>query len=691
MIAALSLLVATANAGDKVKFLNGTLDIRGLNNQVASFESDQQIWLVQFKNQISAKDLAALKQVGAKIYRYFPEDALVIKASASAVKTTMTDKIQGIIPYRGAFKLSQNLPTVSVLSKGHRDLYTLTVIDDQEVAQALNAIRALDPESKVIQQSGRFLDIVLDTSVVAGLSRISAIEFVEPKSQIVPLNIPMDADLGVQASGDYTDLNGYETGTKVMNFDSAWMQGFSGAGEIVSFADTGLDMGNTSQLSADFQGSVRKGYTVGIGAKSWEDPMGHGTHVAGSIASRGTASGGKLKGGAYSAELIPEGMWSPIIDNLTVPPKLAQLFGPAMNDGATIHTNSWGKAADFGAYDSMAVQADEFLFQNPSFMVMFAAGNSGVDKNKNGVIDPNSIGTPGTAKNVLTVGASENLNLVGGIQRQVKDLGPAKDAWSAEPIWSSKLSDNPNGIACFSSRGPTNDGRLKPEVVAPGTNILSNFSQVKGANQLWGKYNELYVYSGGTSMATPLAAGAAAVTREFLQKRMNVQNPSGALLKATLMHTAVDLFPGQYGQGSATQELTKRPNNDEGYGRVDLKNVVDMTTAKTQFVDNKMGVATGEESAINLNIQNGQSILANLVYMDAPGSPSAAAALVNNLDLILVDSSGREIASHDRINNHEIIERAGLNSGNYRLIVRGINVPMGKNSKQPYALVYTVK
>ncbi|MBK7962780.1 MAG: S8 family serine peptidase [Bdellovibrionales bacterium] len=166
------------------------------------------------------------------------------------------------------------------------------------------------------------------------------------------------------------------------------------------------------------------------------------------------------------------------------------------------------------------------------------------------------------------------------MQKPISEFRQAKDVWGAEPIWSSKVSDNPMGLAMFSSRGPTNDRRTKPEIVAPGTNILSIRSQDPKAEALWGIYNKDYVWSGGTSMATPLVAGAAVVTRQILQQKYNIQNPSAAVVKAALMNTAFDMYPGQYGEVGASrgQEiLQRRPNSDEGYGRVDMKELTSRT------------------------------------------------------------------------------------------------------------------
>jgi hypothetical protein len=190
-------------------------------------------------------------------------------------------------------------------------------------------------------------------------------------------------------------------------------------------------------------------------------------------------------------------------------------------------------------------------------------------------------------------------------------------------------------------------------------------------------------------MATPLTAGAAVVTRQFLVEGRHIANPSAALVKATLLHTATDLYPGQYGTG-ATQELpTRRPNVHEGYGRVN----VDAVTAlgpETTFIDEKAGVGLSEERAVAITVREGGSLRATLVYTDAPASSSAARALVNDLDLVIQGSDGRVLAQkQDRVNNAEMIEMSGLRAGQYTVLVRGVNVPQGKGGKQPYAVVIT--
>lgn len=696
--AILIVAASISEAGTLLRFHNGDVDPKAQSRNTVQFSQLSDDYVLQFKASITEQDKAELKAKGIQVFRYVPDDALIVRATAAQLSSySQNGKINAFIPFKGAMKLSANLPVLSVFSTGKAVPVAIVAFTAEDAKNVMNFLKAQDSNFSLLDLTDSILSAKVSQMMLPELSQFRGVEFIQQLEKMKPLHFEVEmtdeesTEEETRPAGDYTDITGYESGTKVMNFEAVWAQGFLGKDQIVGMADTGLDTGDLSTLSENFKGAVKSGYSYGIGADTWDDPMGHGTHVAGSVMGRGVTSSGKIRGGAYAAGLVPQGMWSPIIDNLTVPPQLSVMFEEAYKDGARIHTNSWGAARNFGEYEAMAVQVDKFMWENPDFLVLFAAGNSGVDDNKDGRIDAGSIGSPGTAKNTLTVGASENLVSVGGIQKKVSELKSAQTSWPAEPIWSSKLSDNPNGVAMFSSRGPTKDGRLKPEIVAPGTNILSDRSHTPTAEVLWGEYNKDYVYSGGTSMSTPLTAGAAAIVREMLIQKFKVKNPSGAMMKAVLMHTARDMFPGQYGSGADQELRTKRPNNDEGYGRVDMGLLAGLTDS-SKFIE----ASVGQDETVNQEVQvkNGK-LLVNLVYTDAPGTPSAKAALVNDLDLVVAkkgsEGAVRILTKADSINNHEIAELSNLEAGTYVVTVRGTKVPMGKDGKQPYALVITAE
>ncbi|MNJ94745.1 Serine protease AprX [compost metagenome] len=703
LVVSASVFVAgTASAGSFLRLNSGTINTKEVaNNYAATWTLDAKAsdYIVQFKAAVTEKDKAALRAQGFEVFGYLPDDALVVRGTAQGLKAfkAASAGVNAVVKYAPSYKVSHLFDAASVFNKDTLTNVLIKTFKSSEAEGLASQVAALNSNILVSSVNGKTINAVIPRGLVNKVASLTGVENVQPTPEIESFHFAMDQSLtnavGTMAAGDYTDLSGFETGTKVMKFESAWAQGFAGRNQIVSMADTGLDSGNATNIHQDFQGSIVSGYPFGLWSKSWEDPMGHGTHVAGSVLSRGTASNGLLRGGAYEARMVAEGLWSPMMKNLSLPSKLGDLFTKAYTDGARVHTNSWGGARVFGSYDNYAIQVDEWVWANPDMTILFAAGNSGADKDKDGRIDANSMASPGTAKNIITVGASENKVSTGGIQVPISKLRAAKDEWPAEPIYSSYVSDNENGLAMFSSRGPTMDGRIKPDIVAPGTNILSNKSQMKDSSDLWGAYNASYAWSGGTSMSTPLTAGAVAVARQVVQEKLGVQNPSGALMKAIMLHTAVDLYPGQYGEVGAArgQEiLTRRPNSDEGYGRVDVSNIMNLS-AETKVIDSRTGVAQGAEEVYQFNLPQGGSLYANLVWTDAPGSANAAQALVNDLDLVLTLPNGQTLSMNDHINNLEVIEKSALPAGAYKLSVKGFKVPQGKNGAQPYALVFTAK
>ena len=282
---------------------------------------------------------------------------------------------------------------------------------------------------------------------------------------------------------------------------------------------------------------------------------------------------------------------------------------------------------------------------------------------------------------MITVGASENVRSSGGYQYTWGDYWSLN--YPLNPIHSDQLSNNPEGMAAFSSRGPTDDGRIKPDVVAPGTNILSTRSSLP--SNYWGGYNSYYAYNGGTSMSTPLTAGAAALVRQYYVSKGI--SPSSALIKATLINTAKNMA-GQY--ATPKKDVTGQPDNNQGWGRVDLGRLKE----EKVFVDNNTGLSTGIFNMTNVEVDGSHTFAATLVWTDYPGLPFSAKELVNDLDLTVTDPAGQQLygndftvpynSSFDSTNNVEGVIINNPVPGIYKVNVSARNVPMGP---QPFAIV----
>ena len=507
-----------------------------------------------------------------------------------------------------------------------------------------------------------------------------------------------------------------------MNVKRVWEDwGLHGEGEIVGHADTGLDTGDTATLHPDMRGRVT-GTATWNGRGTWNDLHLHGTHTAGSIIGDGTLSGGAIKGVAYKSHLFHQSLGT-VNNTLEVPYDPAFLLDEAAQAGARVHSDSWGSSV-FGLYTSFDEMFDSYVWGNQNFLPVVSAGNDGMDGNytqdakdyldwygivipdaiTNGVIDSMSIGSPAQAKNSLAVGATESDRLSGSMSWRTWGStwpGSYKNSPIKDDIVSVGITDGGvyhQGMAAFSSRGPTFCGRVKPDVTAPGCDVLSTRYTV-GSKYGWGSYSpnpRYYNYYGGTSMSCPLVAGAAALVREHLAKRVGIAEPTAALLRAALINGSVSITPGQYGTGGFREVPEDSPNSVEGWGQVNLGNSLYAPLSGNIFYDRISNgtLKTGNSDFMEVTVINTNAPLkATLTWADYPTRPAAAYhfELVNDLDLLIESPSGASfwgngIEGGDRTNNVEKIVVENPEPGTYRILVIGANIMV--TGSQP-ALVVT--
>jgi serine protease AprX len=470
---------------------------------------------------------------------------------------------------------------------------------------------------------------------------------------------------------------------------------FDGKGQIIGIADTGID-----DQHPDFQGRFAGISALGR-ANDHSDTNGHGTHVAGSVGGDGTASGGAIRGVAPAARIFFQSIMDAEGKLGGLPWDLNDLFDEAYQAGARIHSNSWG-ADTLSQYTFNSIEADEFVDAHRDMTIVIAAGNEGTALKpfsaKPGFVDWLSIGSPATSKNSITVGASRTDRTSGGFSALTwNEFGPEK--YPVAPIASQTVSGDPEAMAAFSSRGPCDDRRIKPDVVAPGTDIVSTKSSRAPLKNFWGSFpghGGRYAYMGGTSMATPIVTGCLALIRQFYVDTRGHAAPSAALLKATLVNSTRRLTGAD-----SIADFPALPNFHQGFGCVNMKWAIPNSaepTLKLEFLDTwndnaQQFTATGQRRRYLITAGSARELRFCLAYTDLP-----ARALQNNLNLVVQSLATNEkwtgnanlpmrLSPIDGDNNVEIVRIEAPPAGDFLIQIFAQNLLSVKG--QDFALVVT--
>jgi len=517
--------------------------------------------------------------------------------------------------------------------RGENGLEQTVSLEDgiSQIKQDLDDVVTLSLDNSIKWDSGRYEGDLIESDIINMA--------IQPSIRSIRFNPVFEIDNDNAASH-----------MKASNMRIYFTTDLDGSGQTVAVADSGLD-----EDHGDFGNRVAGNTDVindGSTADKWS---GHGTHVSCTVL--GDGSRGGYSGVTPSAELYFQAMENDNTGNFQSP-SLNSLLNSAYSAGARTHTNSWGSGGNlFGEYtsesqdvDDRANNYDRYYNGAEGLTILFAAGNDGPNYD--------TISPPATAKNAVTVGMHQ-----------------------------SRYSGAPDYIMDGSSRGPMDDGRIKPDVLAPGGYVRSCRAQEAGDTGGASWSSTWYLEYTGTSMATPNAAGAAAMIREYLEEIALRDSPQGALVKALLILGAQDI---------GTRDI---PNNDEGWGRVNLRNSLAPPDGQGVWVDDRSLLSgTGNLKSYTFDIDDGNDqFKAVLAWSDEYASTWSSVQLVNNLDLKVTDpngvvylgndfANGRSTTggSADSLNNVEVVLIDFADVGTWTVEI--IDAGHGGSKSQPFSL-----
>jgi len=635
---------------------------RSIRSRARERFDGKRMHIVQLVGPSRPEWLAAIRDTGVQIVTYLPQNAYLVYGDAAGMGAlgeleSSARFIQWRAPYRSEYKVHPRARRAALLRSLRRsrldrsaaataqaeELYAVQLVSDAPANSATIALLRARSRGAVRSQFRvrNYLNLILpltsaDMDAVAARPDVVSIQ---------PFVVPQKADerQGQILAGDLSGSPGYLDFLAASGFTQ---QQFSLSGFAVDISDSGIDNATTFPnhpglyIDGNRSAASRVIYNRLEGLPLFGDTLegcdGHGNinaHIVGGY-NNGFgfpfADADGFRYGLGVAPFVRVGSSVIFAPNYTYP-DFPDLQSRAYRDGARISSNSWGGLV-YGAYDVTAQTYDALVRDaqpagaavsapgNQEMVIVIAAGNEGVD----------GLRSPGTAKNVITVGASENVHFLGDLDGCGLDDSAADDA---------------DDVADFSSRGPTEDGRIKPDLVAAGTHVSGGVYQTAtpgatgqahpcvdgtgtcgtASGLFFPAGQEFYTTSSGTSHATPAIAGGAALVRQFFINQSQAP-PSPAMTKAFLMSSA------RYLDGIGANDTLW--SNNQGMGAMDLGVAFDATPRVLRDQrPQDLFTASGQISVVTGTIaEPGRPFRITLAWTDAPGSTTGP-AFNNDLDL----------------------------------------------------------
>ena len=697
--------------------------------QAAATGSGQHAYLIQFAGPIQPEWHTALRQTGVQILHYIPDNTYLVAGDAAALARAQR---LPAVQWHGAFRAEHKVHprarhrltdefAVQLLDDPAANAATLALLDRLKLAP----VRRQSRLAPYVTISVRLLPEDLDT-LASQPDVISIHPYAAPRK----LDERQDQIVAGNLTGSVPSGPGYLAWLASKGFTQAQ---FEASGFVVDISDSGIDNGTTQPGHfalyplGDTNQASRVAYNRLEGVANFHSTLagcdGHGnlnTHIVAGYADQPAGfPHTDAAGFAYGLGVCPfVKVGSSVIfdpDNSTYPDYPTQ-FSAAYRDGARISNNSWGNdISSDGQYDSDAQAYDALVRDaqpagsphpaagNQEMIIVFSAGNDGPGAN--------TITSPGTAKNVITVGAAANV-------RSLATANGGNDATGADGCSTADdEASSANDLVSFTSQGPCNDGRIKPDLVAPGSHITGgapqseppptpagtgaalacylNFQRLYGcfgfgvcaladscatsANDFFPLGQEFYTVSSGTSHAAPVVSGACALLRQFFINHGRVP-PSPAMTKAWLLNSA------RYLTGAGANDTL--PSANQGLGEINLGMAFDEVPRllRDQLANDKF-TASGQTRQFAGTISDPtQPVRVTLAWTDAPGSTVASRVLNNDLDLTVtiggvtykgnVFSGANSIAggAADRLNNVESVFLPAGTTGSVIVTVTATNI-----------------